>query len=367
MNNRLHIGSRACAVENNNLWISGYFFNGLFKMNLDDLEMDFIGTFPNEKMKRPKLHLGAHVYGSEIIFTPYQSDNVHIYDMNKKTFSTVEILNEVGKSFLASIKIENKIYFVSDEGVVLYINIGEKKIYEDNSLSKEISAFIKKSRENWSYSDDKKGYTFFDKKNNILRVDLVEHNVYYYKIKHEYNNIEIAYYNDNSFLFSFEGNQKLLVWYYIKDECRIINSNNDYWGKDRYKFNTYNKIARYGDVLFFTNYHSSSPIYIDKCDEKIVLLNDKYEKTDVLGEDEIGPIYSDIHFISDKAIMVPCYGKKLLLYDIKSNEIKEVDFAINKKKINTYEKMLKSVFEDEVVCESKEFFGMDDLIEHILY
>ena len=365
-NNYLYFGSRASTIDNNNnLWISSYFYNGFLKINVDSLDVSYIGMFPDNDMKNQRLHLSAHTHGTEIIFTPYYCNNIHIYDTYENKFRIVKLPNIDGKSFLASINIEDKIYLLSDKGILLCYNIKEGTIIVDQKLSEKITDFVEKAGDRWTYSDDENGYTLYDRNSNVLRIDLKKYLVACHRIKSEYNNLEIAYCDDNTFWFSMEGEQNLLNWNPVNNQYYLFEGNNG-WGKDGFKFNPYNKIGKYNDTVYFTNYHAGTPIRIDKVNKKIVPLTDKFVKNDIFGENEVGPIYSDIHFTDNKVIMVPCYGKKLIIYDFNSNESKEVEFAIAKDKINSYREIMKATF-DEGVYESREFFGLNDLIRYMLY
>ena len=110
----MHFSFTAAATFGNKLFFSDNSFNGLFKMDLENFEAEFIGEFPGEEVGKSIIHKSAFVYGDKVIFTPNQGNNVHIYDIKREELVSIPIYkaNNARYAFSESVISKNILYIM---------------------------------------------------------------------------------------------------------------------------------------------------------------------------------------------------------------------------------------------------------------
>ena len=368
MSKRIQIGTRASAIDsNNNIWLSNYFFNGLFRINLNDLIIEYVDRFPGEAADKREMHLGAHINGSDVIFMPYANSTIHIYNMENKTFKTINVPKEYGCNFTSSVSIDNDIYFLSWEGNILYYDIKKQRVLKDEALTEEYMTFRKEADEQWNYSIDEDGFSILDGKNHICRINIKNKKIDKYTVTSEYENLEIAYYERSCFWFSLNDSQSMLFWDIKKNSYECYTSETEIWGKEKYKYNPYNKILNSEDITVFSNYNAAFPIKVDKKNKKIVSLSRNISIDDIIEKREWGPIFTDVYDIGETIYFVPCCNKYLLLCNKKTYNINKIPFWVDKEDIPAIYDVMKSRFEKQILNESGDFFDLASMIEYVKY
>lgn len=95
-------------------WFSGIQFNGLFKMDKQSWEVEFLGVFPNSGINQIGLYRAmAHLDG-KMYFAPGSADSIAVYDMKDNTFSLIEIAEPKepkGLNYYSNFKFSNVIVY----------------------------------------------------------------------------------------------------------------------------------------------------------------------------------------------------------------------------------------------------------------
>ena len=94
----MRISFDAGIIVDNKLYLSDNFSNSLLSLDLDIMEMDYIGSFP-EETKTELLHKKAFEYKGRIIFVPFQGDNVHIYTPYNNTIDVLHIPHKINERY----------------------------------------------------------------------------------------------------------------------------------------------------------------------------------------------------------------------------------------------------------------------------
>lgn len=78
-------------MKENEAWMVSAYFNGLFKINMENGEVTWKGKFPGEGSN--KLHLFVHYIDidNKIYFAPSMAEAIAVYDMEEETFKRIEI------------------------------------------------------------------------------------------------------------------------------------------------------------------------------------------------------------------------------------------------------------------------------------
>ena len=92
-NHRNRLSFHSCEVIDNNIYFSSLNSNGLYKMDINKKEPEFIGFFPNEELDGKHLHGAVKYCDGKLYFAPFSGNCISIYDLEKKQFESIEISN----------------------------------------------------------------------------------------------------------------------------------------------------------------------------------------------------------------------------------------------------------------------------------
>lgn len=73
------------------LWFSNNTFNGLFKMNIDTGNIEFVDFFPDERQDIAAAHKKCIYCNGKLFFLPARADHICIYDIEKARFFSIRI------------------------------------------------------------------------------------------------------------------------------------------------------------------------------------------------------------------------------------------------------------------------------------
>ncbi len=73
-------------IDENNMWFIPLNYNGLFKMSLDNGNIEFMGGFPGEQLFSSFRYRTLKRIDNKIIIIPWFGDSIIEYDINKKSF-----------------------------------------------------------------------------------------------------------------------------------------------------------------------------------------------------------------------------------------------------------------------------------------
>ncbi len=108
-------------VCENDIWISARDFNGLFHGDLQSGKTDFIGHFPNQKIYDERLHYGkAIMVESNLYFTPYQSEFLHIFNMKTGLLRSIG-LGSYKDKYASSVLLGKKICFMTSSSMRMLV------------------------------------------------------------------------------------------------------------------------------------------------------------------------------------------------------------------------------------------------------
>lgn len=123
------------------IWYSNCEANGLYKFNLKSGENQFCSYFPKSEKWDFLLHQYVCQDEEKLVFSPFASRFIVIYDMQQKSFDTYEVpgkfLDAQGFARLESVcKYGEKFFFLSYQAQVLILDMNKKLLYEDLKLKK---------------------------------------------------------------------------------------------------------------------------------------------------------------------------------------------------------------------------------------
>lgn len=77
------------------VWCAAAWFNGLFRLGLNECGLKYIGMFPNETPEKHNLFSNALAHNGKIYFCPYHAKNIAVYDKGNDTFSSIPLKESI--------------------------------------------------------------------------------------------------------------------------------------------------------------------------------------------------------------------------------------------------------------------------------
>lgn len=363
---KIHIGSMASVVDDNNvLWMSNVFFNGLFRMDLDSQELCCVGAFEGADLSAEELHKGAHISGKEIIFTPFYDQAVRIYHTDSDTYQTIAIPGEHKPPFSESVRVEQNIFFLSGDGYIWNYDI-EKHSLTIDELSADYKKFLNLAKGivlDPVYLD---GFLLVEYGGDRLcRIDLVKRQTEIITIDGDTTNFESVFYEQGLYWFTLKSSQDLVLWNGKNSEFTLYKCGKERWGKSGFKTAPYSKILYAGNTIWMSNYTAMSPVRIDKNKRSIEPIVEDLEGFQVIDPFIWGPIYPRLHVVGQDICFVPCHANLMLRYNYETGEFRTIETTIPQEKISYFDEIVNDKMKNKVMREREEIYTLKEFIKSI--
>lgn len=80
----------ASVLDEDYLWVSSFRYNGLYKIDLQNEDIHFVGSFPEYRDESGELHLFAKSFNDKLYFFPQHSRAIDIYDCKSNHFLKID-------------------------------------------------------------------------------------------------------------------------------------------------------------------------------------------------------------------------------------------------------------------------------------
>ncbi len=129
------------------LWFTSTEYNGLFKINKQTLESEYVGSFPNEEWDVYRLYTSINEYEGKLFFTPCAAHEIGVYDTFHKRFRKINIgisksdndISKIkyGKKFVSGFIYNNNLILIPCcyDKTIIY-DISNDRVYADDELFK---------------------------------------------------------------------------------------------------------------------------------------------------------------------------------------------------------------------------------------
>jgi len=142
------IGFHDFYSDGENIWVASNNCNGLFKINIESMEAEYIGSFPGEFLQGMHLYRSVAKVGSKLYFTPFMARSIGIYDLETNRFNTAPELRDkyIPFKFERSVVHDNCIYFLPQryKAIVRYDAEKNEITYIDDHMSELIDRYGEK-------------------------------------------------------------------------------------------------------------------------------------------------------------------------------------------------------------------------------
>lgn len=118
MNNNCILNTADIAIEGKYGWFASNYHNGLYKINLETGELEFVDVFPDEDFTKYNLIAGIYKYHDQLFCIPRVGKQIYIYHLKEATFSTIKLLRVEYSSINSEV---NKFFGVASYKNCLYL------------------------------------------------------------------------------------------------------------------------------------------------------------------------------------------------------------------------------------------------------
>ncbi len=339
-------------VINDDIWMSARDYNGLFKGNLKNGDLQFIGCFPEESPLKQRLHYGKAIYKNEkIYFIPLESKFLHVYNMNTHLIEFYSIGKKVNRCYASAVCSNNEIYMISTRTTELL------KYHIDNDLFEFLDSSSFQSNVKFGYFH---GYYFY---NNDLFLSLSQKNILR-RINVLDNQITDYFIGEKSYLYQIVAGKEDIIYLINKDKPEVI-----CWNISHQKvidvinleYGILLNSWQYGNIVL-GNAHLNEGITVLNLSnlkaDKIFIQNSKKIYNNTGYEIQNSFIYNDDIYIvweGDGGIYSLKEKKEILRFSINNNELKEL-----KDEMQCHLGKL-----SENVLEESDVFNLNDLIAFV--
>lgn len=223
-------------VKDDTIYMSARDFNGLFKGNLKNGEMQFIGFFPGEDLLAKRLHYGEAVCKEEkIYFIPLESKYIHVFNILTSSFEKIKLDSGLKKGYAKAVFLDDQLYMISTRTTEILqydLKTGICKV-----------VFRSKVSENYGYAPniyifDRDIYLMLSKKNIMRRFNTLNFCVDDYQVGERLKQYQIVAGKDENIYYVNKDSPEIFLWDILsqkeKEKKRIqhgIKLNSWQWGK----------------------------------------------------------------------------------------------------------------------------------------
>ena len=135
---------------NDSIWFPDEKYNGLFRFNLSKKTMEFVAEFSKEDIGKSHRFYAAIQHNNSVIFAPYVSNNLMIYDTEEKKLSSISLdgFTEKCMKVTAMSVYEDKLFcFGGMESLMAQIDLKTYQVTYQSELYEEMERIYGKSSE----------------------------------------------------------------------------------------------------------------------------------------------------------------------------------------------------------------------------
>lgn len=275
-------------------WFTSWSYNALFRMEKKSWLVEYIGSFPKEKLNADRLYANIVEYENKLYFTPSHAKYIGVFDKKSRTFSNIDYslrqLDELDKSiewnFYPACEYNGCIYFFPHQReYILKLEAATGKMTKIPFITDDLK--VRNIGGTWFfgiYVQDNIVYAPFNGVNAVLNLNMSNDEVYIYEVGEQGTGFaDMCYDGENFWLAPMHGSE-IVKWDNKKNISEripfTINGNRDYvfWGCEFLNNvvylipNAYNKVLTI-EINSNTEYLVREYIDIDDTDKGIYYSN----------------------------------------------------------------------------------------------
>jgi WD40 repeat protein len=350
-------------IADDMLWFSNLNFNAFIKMNIKTGDTEMVSLFPGFDRDCRNLHCGVIQVGNRLFFTPYRSNTVHIWDMEKETFlPNMKITCEEDIKYVGTgVDRENMLWIVPENLAepIVVIDAERGKLADSISIKKvllqeELSADFESGLKNVAFYDNAvyiQGY----KQNGLVKIRCADRKIEFYKFAGSYKPVSLDTFDGENFYFFNYPDNRLLKWNIrngsveeILPKYQFANGRTPFWG-----------VVKVSEIFLFLPCHSNSICTLDLRTRamKELQLPEGFRRSSPFALIGHHKIYEN------KLYLFPRSGNELLVMDTKDFVISEIKYRYPETFAEYSEDVLQTIFlKDFEESNLSESFAYDETL-----
>ena len=328
---KIQLATWGGVIIDQELWFSNAYFNALCSLDLLTLNVQIRGVFPLGKLLKKDLHYDVYAVGEDVVFTPQNDNTVRIFNREKGEFISVDNTTSAKPPYTRSVRCGDDVFFVSDNGYVLFYSIENKKIYVDDYLTAQYKEYLLKFGKGIATTVYDEGFVFLRwEETCALKMDLNSKDVETVNIpKLSPPGNMLTSIQDDYYLFTTTG-KDIYKYSPTRKEIKELDCVNT-WGKETFKTIMNSKLKKIGEDIYATTYNGRCLLKIaNDCVTSIASANTEFV---VQNANIWGPIYTDIVYDDRFIYFLPYDSNALLRYDVNSSRCDSIEFEVEKNQV----------------------------------
>ena len=364
------LGSSAYVREKDSVWFSNVGFNGLFTMNLQNGQVEFVDRFKEVSLGNIKTHLTAYKIKDEMVFIPCFSNRISIYNILTRQQYTIEIPGVLGKNEVSALTYRAGdviwIFSLTNLGVVWSLDVGKKTLEQDVMLSCIWDQFMNgEITAVRTYSDQDKFILCKIEQQQICEIDKKTKQAENFEIHLPSGKLSKVARDGNFYWILLEDSHDIYRWNKEKDEyVRYEATEREWYGKT--EILPYGGIVFSEEEIFLVNYYAKNVMRVNVEKQIIEKAFDYPEQFRITGELKWGAVFSGAEIYKDELWLFPQKGNMVIRYDLKTYSVDGFEIKIPENKIPYIEKILRECQEsDGYILETGNVFALTRFINQI--
>jgi len=327
----VNLGTRALVKVEDSIWFSASNFNGLFKLNIYNLEIEFVHRFQYAEVNQALLHSGKIIhYNNELYIFPYYSNVIVSYNISTKEENIIEIPDVENENLVVNVVWQSgtEIYFYGDTNLRFYVLDLELKKVKKHELGKEIFSKFSSGQIGWGEFCNDRILIVLQDKNEFIEVK--DNICMHYNIPNYFRDLNLfrVYYDGKLYWLVFFESTDIYSWdiktqelerYTLDDSVRV----------EVEKF-FYHKFWSFEKDFFVVGNSLCGIFQIDREVKKIKEVCKLPKEFKILSQKDWQRMPFEQYVIVNKELwMFPVTGNKLVIYNSENSQTIGVDFSIN--------------------------------------
>lgn len=365
MIDKIYLGTFAIGRLDDWIFFSASNINGLFKINIESLEIEFVHHFKTLKMQDDNFwgwHGGKIIFDKDELFLfPLCSNVIINYNTKEQRECVINILDFPMNKFYVNevIKDECEIIFKGDAYLPLYSLDLNKKTAQKSILGKQV--FTKYESSHCSLTSYNRGSfcIVLQEKNEFLIVSKEMEQVIPYPAEIKERSVRDIVYIDEKIWFMFDDSSEIMCWDKELHSMKLYKNSE----VKRNISAAYSKMFVFNGRICLIGNRCRGVYWINEEKDRIEAVVDKINAFQIIERERIGyPLFGNYCIYREELWIFPVAGKNLLIINKDMQIIRKKEFSIETFKIPEWDKQVNELRE----LEEKGAYTLNSYIKFIL-
>lgn len=355
----LHLSVGPLVKVDNIIWFTTLNFNGLFKFDIDTLQIEFVYRFKFAKGLQERMYTGKIIYyNDELFFFPYYYNRIVSYNIVTKTEKIILIADFIPERLGVNTVIQKgtEVFFRSDVCLDFYVlDLVSKKVKKMDDIFPDIP----KEQGGWSSLCEDRLLIVLADRNSFI--EITNNSKKYFKLPNYFNewHLNRVYYDGELYWLLFGDNIDIYSWSAKTQEIERYKGDDslekNILGYYLYFFSFENEICILGN-----NYCGVFKInQVLKKIENLFQLPDDFK---IINNILDYTPFKEYEIIDKKLWLFPRSGNQLVIYDKEKNQVRGIEFSVEQQNIPDWSSLMidRYITNKEYITEG--MFTLEDYI-----